>query len=90
MQEKGSNFGMSSDKVCILPYTTVRQYFSRPKMGYSINVKTASNELLEAATGQAEGVFRIVRNLDARDESDFNITKSDNLVNIFLETGGKG
>ena len=46
--------------------------------------------LLEAATGQAEGVFRIVRNLDARDESDFNITKSDNLVNIFLETGGKG
>ena len=89
LQEKGSNFGMSSDKVCILPYTTVRQYFSRPNMGYSINVKTASNALLEAATGQAEGVFRIVRNLDARDESDFNITKSDNLVNIFLELVGK-
>ena len=41
--------------------------------------------MIDPATGEAEGVFRIVRNLDIQDESDFNITTSDNLVKIFLE-----
>ena len=85
LEEKGSRFGMSMDKACFLPYTIVRQYFSRPNMNYSINVKNYSSSMMEAAIGQAEGTFRIVRNLDARDETDFNITKSDNLINIFLE-----
>ena len=84
-KEKGSSVGMSSDRLCMIPYTNVRQYFSRPRMGYSISVKAQKPELLEAAKGQAEGVFRITRGLDPRDESDFNITGSDNLVSILLE-----
>jgi putative ABC transport system permease protein len=83
--EKGSSMGMSSDRVCMIPYTNVRQYFSRPQMRYSINVKTQNPELIEPAKGQAEGVFRIVRSLAPQDESDFNITGSDNLVAILLE-----
>ncbi len=85
LASKGSSFGMNSDNICLLPYTCVRQYFSRPRMAYTISVKSMNKELVDAAAGEAEGVFRIVRNLDARDESDFNITKSDSLVNIFLE-----
>lgn len=85
MKEKGSGFGMSNDKACFLPYTVVRQYFSRPKMAYSISIKSYSSAFMDAAIGQAEGVFRNVRNLNARDATDFNITKSDNLINIFLE-----
>jgi putative ABC transport system permease protein len=77
--------GLSFDKICLIPYTNVRQYFSRPKMNYSINIQPHSPDLLEAAMGEAEGVFRIVRGLDAKDESDFNITKSDSLVQILLE-----
>jgi putative ABC transport system permease protein len=37
------------------------------------------------AIGEAEGMFRIIRNLNPSDESDFNIEKSDNLVNILLK-----
>jgi putative ABC transport system permease protein len=85
LREKGSNMGLSFDKICLIPYTNVRQYFSRPKMNYSINIQPHSPDLLEAAMGEAEGVFRIVRGLDAKDESDFNITKSDSLVQILLE-----
>ncbi len=85
LKEKGSGFGMSTDRACLLPYTVVRQYFSRPGMGYSISVTSNTGIAMEAAIGQAEGIFRIVRGLDARDETDFNITKSDNLINIFLE-----
>ncbi len=89
LEEKGSSMGMSSDKVCLLPYTNVRQYFSSPNRNYSVSVKTATSELIEPATGEAEGTFRIVRNLEAQDESDFNITTSDNLVKILLENLNK-
>jgi len=41
--------------------------------------------LLETAVGEAEGLFRIIRGLKSTDESDFNITKSDNLANMLLE-----
>jgi putative ABC transport system permease protein len=89
LESKGNSMGMNSDKICILPYTVVRQYFSWPRRNYSISVQTPSNAMLEPATGEAEGVFRIVRNLEAEDESDFNITTSDNLVKILLESIGK-
>jgi putative ABC transport system permease protein len=39
---------------------------------------------LDMMAGEAEGIFRIVRNLDPRDETDFNISKSDNIVNLLL------
>ena len=40
---------------------------------------------MEAAIGQAEADFRNVRGLEPLDETDFNINKSDNLVNILLD-----
>ncbi len=42
-------------------------------------------KLLEIAVSEAEGIFRIIRNLGVKDESDFNITKSDNLAKMLLE-----
>jgi len=89
LKAKGSSMGMSSDKICLLPYTNVRQYYSRPNMGYSIAIKVLESHQQEAAIGEAEGAFRVVRNLDPKDESDFNITKSDNLVDILLESTSK-
>jgi putative ABC transport system permease protein len=40
---------------------------------------------LEVLTSEAEGIFRIIRNLDPRDESDFNVQKSDSILKILLE-----
>lgn len=85
LEEKGSSMGGGGDNECILPYTNVRQYFSRPNMRYAINVTPAGGALMEAAEGEAEGVFRQVRNLDVKDESDFHINKSDSLANMMVE-----
>jgi len=84
LKEKGSRF-MSSDKMCILTYTSVRQYFSWPNRNYSINVSPDNNLFTEAAIGYSEGLFRTVRRLNVTDESDFNITKSDFLSNIMKD-----
>ncbi|MRR23150.1 FtsX-like permease family protein [bacterium] len=40
---------------------------------------------LDMMTSEAEGIFRIVRNLDPRDESDFNIQKSDSIIEMLME-----
>lgn len=85
LKEKGSGFGGSSDMVCFIPYSNTRNYFSRPNMNFDVQVKVEKPELMEAAIGQAESVFRIVRNLDPMDETDFKIEKSDNIVNILLD-----
>lgn len=85
LKEKGSGFGGSSDMVCFIPYTNTRNYFSRPNMNFDVQIKVTQPELMEAAIGQAEATFRTVRNLDPLDETDFNIEKSDNIVNILLE-----
>lgn len=85
LKEKGSGFGMNSDMVCFIPYSNSRSYFSRPNMNFDVQVKVDRPELMDAAVGQAEATFRIVRNLDPLDDSDFSIEKSDNLANMLLE-----
>ncbi len=83
-KEKGSSFS-GSDRTCLLPVTTVRHYFSRPNMTFRIGVMPEETRLLDIIASEAEGLFRIIRGLDVRDESDFNITRSDNLVSILMD-----
>lgn len=85
LQEKGSGFGGSSDMVCFIPYSNSRNYFSRPNMNFDIQIRVNQSELVDAAVGRAEGVFRVVRDLTPLDETDFNIEKSDNIANLLLK-----
>lgn len=85
LKEKGTSFGGGGDNICILPVTNVRQYFSRPRMNFRVNVMPSSPQLLEIAVSEAEGVFRQIRGLRPDNESDFRITKSDNLANMVIE-----
>jgi putative ABC transport system permease protein len=84
LKSKGSGFG-NPDRICFIPITTARQYFSRPNMTFSITVMPVNPVNLDVMAGEAEAIFRVVRNLNPRDESDFNISKSDNIVNMLLK-----
>jgi putative ABC transport system permease protein len=84
LKSKGSGIG-NPDRVCFMPVTTARQYFSRPNLSFNITVMPMNPVNLDVMTGEAEAVFRIVRNLNPRDESDFNVSKSDNIVKLLLE-----
>lgn len=85
LKTKGTGFGGGPDRSVMLPYGNVATYFSRPNMDYTISIKPNDPKFLEYAVSEAEGIFRIVRNLKATDESDFNIEKSDSLAQILLE-----
>jgi len=84
LKSKGAS-ALNSDIVCFMPVTTARQYFSRPNMTFRINVMPFNPVNLDMMAGEAEGAFRIVRDLDPRDESDFNISKSDTILNLLLK-----
>jgi putative ABC transport system permease protein len=42
-------------------------------------------KLLDAAISEAEGIFRVIRKLKAGEESNFEISKSDSLVNMLMD-----
>jgi putative ABC transport system permease protein len=85
LKSKGVAFGGGPDRTVLLPVHNVATSFSRPNMNYTINVKPNSPLHLDYAVYEAEGIFRLVRNLKAIDASDFNIEKSDSLAKILLE-----
>lgn len=84
LKAKGSS-AMSSDNVCFMPVSTAREYFSRPNMNFNITVMPLNPVDLDVMSGEAEAVFRRVRNLNPRDQSDFNISKSDSILKLLLE-----
>ncbi|SMO51776.1 putative ABC transport system permease protein [Saccharicrinis carchari] len=85
LAEKGSGFGGQGDNILLLPVSNVRQYFSRPKMSYNIEVMANDPTQVEAAVSEATGTFRLVRRLEVSDENNFNIVKSDNLSRMLIE-----
>ncbi|MGE5406452.1 MAG: ABC transporter permease, partial [Methanosarcina sp.] len=84
LKSKGSS-ALTGDRICFMPVTTARQYFSRPNISFNITVMPMNPVNLEMMTGEAEAVFRVIRNLNPRDESDFNISKSDSILKMLLE-----
>ncbi len=84
LRSKGAS-AVNDDQVCLMPISAARQYFSRPEMNFSIAVMPVNPVNLDVMAGEAEGVFRSVRNLNPIDESDFNIVKSDTILNILLK-----
>lgn len=85
LKSRGNSQNMGGDRTCLIPFTNVRQYFSRPQMRYQISVMPSTPLMLDISVSEAEGLFRLVRGLDATDESDFNITQSDQLAQMLIE-----
>ncbi|MDP2424308.1 MAG: ABC transporter permease [Bacteroidales bacterium] len=85
LKGKGSSIGFSSDNLCLLPVENVRRYFSRPNRSYSINLMAHDPLMLNALEGESTGLFRIIRQVRAGEETNFDVSKSDNLAEMLFE-----
>lgn len=87
LESKGSGMGMgmNQDLQVFIPITTARARFEVGQNNVSISVVPDNPLMTETAKGEAEGVFRRVRNLKAMDESDFMIVGSDSLTEMLFE-----
>lgn len=89
IKEKGSGMGFTPDRQVIVPITNARHYFSRPNMSYSINVMPENLQDIDAAIGEASGLFRVIRQNKLYEEDDFDVTKSDQLLQMLFENTKK-
>ncbi len=88
LHEKGSSLGFTGDRACFLPLNNVRQYFSRPNMNYTISIMVNHPGQMEAAIGQATGLFRQIRKDRLGQEDSFSIVKSDKIANMLIGLTG--
>lgn len=85
LKSKGSSMGFGGDKNAFIPIINARQYFSRANPTFTISVKSRTQNELDPAIGEAAGAFRVIRKDKAKEESSFEISKSDSFANLFLE-----
>ena len=85
LESKGASMGANTDNAFILPITRVRQDFLSGNSSYTINVIPDNGLSVERAVSEAEGIFRIIRGLNLEDESNFSVSKSDNIAKMLLE-----
>jgi len=88
LREKGSSLGFTGDRACLLPLNNVRQYFSRPNMNYTISVMVNHPDQMDAAIGEATGLFRRIRKDRLGQDDSFSIVKSDNIANMLIGLTG--
>jgi putative ABC transport system permease protein len=85
LESKGSSFGFSNDKSCMVPVSRADQIWGSQNNSFQISVIAGSPQMMEPNIGEATGLFRSVRNLKPDQPDDFEIVQSDNLVNILLD-----
>ena len=86
LAEKGSSMGFGGDKVCLIPLSNAKQDYGSDYSTYSITVKLKQITDLEPATGEATSMMRNVRKDRIGEENSFEITQSDSLAGIVIES----
>ncbi len=86
LKEKGASMMGSGDRLCIIPVTNVRQYFSYPNMSFNITILPNEGVVMSEAMGEAENLFRVIRGLDPVDASDFYTVKSDSIAELMISS----
>jgi putative ABC transport system permease protein len=93
LKSKGAGLGFGGDRLVLIPLQTARQYYVSANQNFEISCFVNEIKKMEIFMEEAVGYFRSVRKLSVRDENDFEITRSDNLVNLVMKdismiTGG--
>ncbi len=85
LKSEGSSMGSNSDKAVYVPILNVKQQYGTPRTNYSVKVAVSSAVDLDDASSAAIGIWRNIRGLKLAQENDFEIRKSDGLVDILKE-----
>ena len=88
LKEKGSTFGNNQDLRVLIPIQVARSLFSVPSINYTISTMVDKKEFFEEAVNNATVTMRQIRKLNPVEENNFEISRSDDLVNRIAEMTG--
>jgi len=84
-KEVGSMGGMGGDKICITPYTSLRQNSIQNNRTFNISVFVEDPLQLNYISEEAMGIFRIIRKLRPQDTANFSILQSNSFVDKLMD-----
>ncbi len=85
LKSKGSSMNQSEDRRILMPLQTAKRYYATDNTNYNILVAVNDASQVDIGIDYATGLFRNIRGLKASQEDDFEISKSDSLINIIKE-----
>jgi putative ABC transport system permease protein len=85
LASKGSSMNQSSDRQVFIPITVAKQIYATSNTNYRISAAAKGAENLDEDVSHAISVMRNVRRLKASQDNDFEIAKSDGLIDIIKE-----
>lgn len=85
IESKGSNMDQSDDRQVMVPVLNVKRYYGTLRSNYRVKVGLSNAIDMEDATASTIGIFRNVRKLRIGQKNDFEIFKSDGLLDILKE-----
>jgi putative ABC transport system permease protein len=85
LKEKGSTFRNSQDFRVLIPIQVARSLYSMPNIDYATSVMVEKKELLSEAVDNATIEMRKVRKLNPTQDSNFGVSRSDDLINKILD-----
>ena len=86
LKKRGSGMGgQGDDRRLLIPLQTGKRYYGTQNTDYNLFVTVVEGATVDQGVEKAIAVFRNVRGLRASQKNDFEITKSDNLIDIIRE-----
>lgn len=85
LSPKGGAFDFGGDRVIVVPVTLARAKFARDNMSYNIGVSVNDVMALDPVSSYSENLFRQVRRLKVKEETNFSIIKSDSISASLME-----
>lgn len=85
LKERGSSMGQSEDRRILIPLYTGKRYYGTDNTNYNILVAVNDATRIDDGVAEATGLLRNIRRLKAAEENDFEISKSDSLIDIIRE-----
>lgn len=85
LKTRGSSMNQSEDRRILIPLQTSRRYYGKSSSDYNIFVSVNDATQIDNAIAEATGVFRNIRSLRAAQENDFEMKKSDGLIDVIRE-----
>ena len=85
LDSKGASMGMSQDRRILIPLVKAKTLYGHANKNYNVAIALSSLDRMEDAVSTAIGVFRNIRKLKLSQDNDFEIKKSDGLIEVLKE-----
>lgn len=85
LKSKGSSMNGSDDRRVLIPLQTAKRFYGTQKTNYKLAVGVKNAIDIDDVIAYSTGVMRNVRRLKASEENDFEVFKSDGLIEMIKE-----